>query len=301
MLTYLEDTSLFDSPAQTLVNTVNTVGVMGKGIAAEFKRRYPQMFKEYRGLCLSSKLGIGKLHIYRTPNKTIVNFPTKRHWREQSQVDYLEKGLKKFTSFYMDYGVSSVSFPQLGCGNGELEWADVQPVMEKYLEQLPIPVYIHLYPTPEGFLPERLDPTYAEEVLEERQSISLEMVLRDLSELIAGWHSRQGELTLFSSKASLSSDRIEVTLSSGQMAQVYHENIANLWNSLLIARTISLDDVRNELQSDELSEWFMELVSQLPYLKPVKLRLRNSSNHQTGLRYQPPAGQLKRKTPEIIL
>ncbi|HLD94727.1 MAG TPA: macro domain-containing protein, partial [Anaerolineales bacterium] len=157
MITYL-DISLFDSPAQTLVNTVNTVGVMGKGIALAFKQLYPEMYQEYRKLCEERKFTVGMLYIYRTPNKIVVNFPTKQHWRTPSRLDYIEAGLKKFVDRYQDYGISSVSFPQLGCGNGELDWQkQVQPLMEKYLKDLPIPVYIHLYPQDPDFVPERLD------------------------------------------------------------------------------------------------------------------------------------------------
>jgi O-acetyl-ADP-ribose deacetylase (regulator of RNase III) len=157
MLTYVT-ISLFDSPAQTLVNTVNTVGVMGKGIAAVFKKLYPEMYGQYRRLCQEGKFNVGTLYIYRTPNKIIVNFPTKKHWRQPSQVEYIEAGLRKFVEHYTDYGISSVSFPQLGCGHGELDWeTQVQPVMERYLQNLPIPVYIHLYSRKRGLSCEAVD------------------------------------------------------------------------------------------------------------------------------------------------
>jgi len=86
MLSYVT-TSLFDSPAQTLVNTVNTVGVMGKGIAAKFKQRYPEMYTRYREVCAAGQLETGKLLLYRTPNKWVLNFPTKRDWRQPSRVE----------------------------------------------------------------------------------------------------------------------------------------------------------------------------------------------------------------------
>ena len=157
MLTYVT-ISLFDSPAQTLVNTVNTVGAMGKGMAAVFKQLYPEMYQQYRRLCMEGKLDIGMLYIYRTPNKIIVNFPTKKHWRQRSRIEYIEAGLERFVASYGDYGISSVSFPQLGCGHGELDWErQVQPVMERYLRGLPILVYIHLYPKRPDFAPERLE------------------------------------------------------------------------------------------------------------------------------------------------
>lgn len=145
MLIYVK-TNLFDSPAQVLVNTVNTVGVMGKGIALEFKRLYPQMFRQYQSFCENGQFTVGKLWIYRTSNKWILNFPTKRNWRQKSRLEDIEMGLKKFKDTYQQQGITSISFPQLGIGNGGLDWENqVQPLMEKYLSDLPIRVYIHLY------------------------------------------------------------------------------------------------------------------------------------------------------------
>ena len=92
------------------MNTVNTVGVMGKGIALVFKQLYPEMYKEYRRLCEEQLLSVGKLYIYRTPNKIIVNFPTKQHWRHPSRLDYLEFGLHKFVDRFQEYGISSIFF-----------------------------------------------------------------------------------------------------------------------------------------------------------------------------------------------
>ncbi len=84
MITYVSG-DLFKTPARVLVNTVNTVGVMGKGVAKEFKRLFPQMFQEYRGACENKKFDIGNLFLYKTPNKWVLNFPTKRHWRNPSR------------------------------------------------------------------------------------------------------------------------------------------------------------------------------------------------------------------------
>jgi O-acetyl-ADP-ribose deacetylase (regulator of RNase III) len=145
LITYLKS-NLFFSPAQVLVNTVNTEGVMGKGIAKEFKKLFPDMFKNYQTLCESKKLQVGNLWIYKTPNKWVLNFPTKKSWRQPSKIEYIEAGLKKFVDNYSSKGIQSVAFPPLGCGNGELNWEnDVKPLMEKYLKSLPIDVYIHLY------------------------------------------------------------------------------------------------------------------------------------------------------------
>ena len=143
MIEYIEG-DLFKSPAQVIVNTVNTVGVMGKGIALEFKKHYPDMFTAYRTACEKRQLKTGKLMLWYAPDHWILLFPTKEHWRNPSKLEYIENGLRKFVNTYAEKHITSIAFPKLGCGNGELNWTDVQPLMEKYLRELPIDVYIYL-------------------------------------------------------------------------------------------------------------------------------------------------------------
>ena len=144
MITYMTS-DLFQSPAQVLVNAVNTVGVMGKGIALEFKKRYPEMFREYQTLCKTGQLDMGQIWLYKSPQKWILNFPTKRDWRDPSCLEYVETGLIKFTETYEQQGITSISFPRLGCGLGGLDWeTEVRPLMEHYLIPLPIDVMIHV-------------------------------------------------------------------------------------------------------------------------------------------------------------
>ena len=143
MIRYIEG-DIFKSPAQVIVNTVNTVGVMGKGIALEFKKRYPDMFQAYRDICDRRKLKIGSLMLYYEPDHWVLLFPTKENWRNPSRMEFIEAGLAKFCRTYAEKGITSVAFPKLGCGNGELNWSEVQPVMEKYLKDLPIDIYIYL-------------------------------------------------------------------------------------------------------------------------------------------------------------
>lgn len=142
MLRYVEG-DLFSSPAQVIVNTVNTVGVMGKGIALEFKKRYPEMFEHYKKICDKHNLVIGKLMLWYAPDHWLLLFPTKEHWRNPSKMEYIEKGLMTFVRKYADYNITSIAFPKLGCGNGGLNWNDVRPLMEKYLSDLPIDVFIY--------------------------------------------------------------------------------------------------------------------------------------------------------------
>jgi len=284
MLTYVT-ISLFNSPAQTLVNTVNTVGVMGKGIAAVFKELYPEMYQRYRRLCQEGELDVGMLYIYRTPNKIIVNFPTKKHWRQRSLVQYIRTGLEKFVTHYGDYGISSVSFPQLGCGHGELNWErQVQPVMERYLQDLPIPVYIHLYPKPPDFIPERLNGDYARQVRLERQRISTNRLWQDLQRLVGQAY----QLTLFGPVVEMDEEHIlfRPLNGEGEPVVVYRQDVEDLWNTLRLRGTVRETDVPQPIGEDGATSWLFELLKHVEYIQPVTLHSKSRKASQ-GLRYAP--------------
>lgn len=135
---------LFESKNKTIVNTVNCVGVMGKGIAQAFKSRFPEMFEDYARRCQLSQVHLGVPYLYSDILGTsIVNFPTKMHWRSPSRLDDVIRGLDIFAEKYKEWGIESVAFPPLGCGNGGLEWAVVGPVMYQRLAILDIPVEIY--------------------------------------------------------------------------------------------------------------------------------------------------------------
>lgn len=143
MITYIEG-DIFESGAKVLVNPVNTAGVMGKGLALEFKKRYPAMFEAYRRLCEDGQFQVGDLWLYKADDKWILNFPTKRHWREKSTLDIIETGLQKFAAIYAQEGIASIAFPKLGSGLGGLDWeTQVKPLMERYLGELPIEIWIY--------------------------------------------------------------------------------------------------------------------------------------------------------------
>jgi len=148
--------NMFESKAQTLVNTVNCVGIMGKGIAQEFKKRYPEMFKDYKSRCDRGAVQLGHPYIFKTLyDKAIINFPTKQHWRAMSRLDDIRKGLDVFVEKYKQWGIKSVAFPPLGCGNGGLEWEVVGPVIYQKLLSVDIPVEIYApYGTVQKFLTE---------------------------------------------------------------------------------------------------------------------------------------------------
>lgn len=140
----IKEGNIFESKAQTLVNTVNCVGVMGKGLALEFKNKYPDMFIAYEQICKQGLLNIGKLWIYKTENRWILNFPTKYDWRKPTQEYYLELGLEKFIETYQQRGITSIAFPLLGASNGGLSPEISLAIMKKHLEKCEIPVTIYL-------------------------------------------------------------------------------------------------------------------------------------------------------------
>lgn len=134
---------LFKSKAQTLVNTVNCVGVMGKGIALEFKKRFPDMFRDYAERCARREVKIGQPYVYRVGQPWILNFPTKQDWRALSRLEDVEAGLKYLLSHYREWGISSLAVPPLGTGHGQLEWRIVGPILQDYLSRLDIPVELY--------------------------------------------------------------------------------------------------------------------------------------------------------------
>lgn len=139
--------NIFNTKAQTIVNTVNCVGVMGKGIALVYKLRYPAMFDLYKSYCSSKHIDIGKLWLYKgEPNAPwVLNFPTKKHWKFPSKIEYIVEGLEKFVATYKEKGITSIAFPLLGTHNGGLDKDEVLSIMTQYLSQCDIPVEIYEY------------------------------------------------------------------------------------------------------------------------------------------------------------
>lgn len=137
--------NIFTSKCQTLVNTINCVGVMGAGIALEFRLRYPEMFDRYVELCDQKALDIGKLWIYKSTSKWILNFPTKKSWKSPSKLEYLEQGLQKFIGTYQEKRISSIAFPLLGARHGGIPQEISLEIMQRYLKNCSIPIEIYQY------------------------------------------------------------------------------------------------------------------------------------------------------------
>ena len=139
--------NLLDSTARALVNTVNTVGVMGKGIALQFREAYPHNFRVYRQACSDKAVAPGKMLVVEdqdlTGPRTIINFPTKRHWRGRSRLEWIESGLDDLRRVLEDGNIPGVAIPPLGCGNGGLDWAVVRPLIEQKLAGIVTEVIVY--------------------------------------------------------------------------------------------------------------------------------------------------------------
>lgn len=271
MITYV-DFSLFDSPAKVLVNTVNTVGVMGKGIAKEFKSIYPEMFTEYQRLCEDRELDIGKLWIYKTSHKWVLNFPTKKHWRSPSKPEYLEAGLKKFVEVYKDARITSVSFPQLGCGNGELDWdTESKPLMEEYLSSLPIKVFVHVVYTGSGFKPEHRVPKATKEWLrEEPGSLAFAEVWDDLVDIV----NAKGKFATLDGKDTFEASIFEDAEGDGveivdvdDVVRFHKEQLLDLWQQVRGLGICMPHIMPGGL--DFHSAYIVSLLAELDYFEPI--------------------------------
>ena len=139
--------NLLDASVAALVNTVNTVGVMGKGIALQFKNRFANNYKIYREACKAQSFNVGELLVVQeddlTDKKLIINFPTKAHWRADSKYEYIESGLKELRKLILEKNIKSIALPPLGCGNGGLDWEKVKPMIEHHLGDLPAEVLVY--------------------------------------------------------------------------------------------------------------------------------------------------------------
>jgi uncharacterized protein YwgA/O-acetyl-ADP-ribose deacetylase (regulator of RNase III) len=149
---------LFESSAQTWVNTVNCVGVMGKGVALGFKQRFPEMFADYERRCHRGEVRLGRPYLFKQlVEPWILNFPTKQHWRQVTNLKDIIAGLQHLQARYKNWGIKTLAVPPLGCGNGQLEWRVVGPTLYRYLDELDIPVELY---APHGTPHAELQPSF---------------------------------------------------------------------------------------------------------------------------------------------
>jgi O-acetyl-ADP-ribose deacetylase (regulator of RNase III) len=139
MITYTQG-NLLDADVDALVNTVNTFGIMGKGIALMFKEAFPQNFRAYEAACKYKEVRIGHMFVTERRDlvgpKWIINFPTKNHWRHPSKLEWISEGLRDLRRVIVDHHIRSIALPPLGSGNGGLDWSQVRPLIERELQDL---------------------------------------------------------------------------------------------------------------------------------------------------------------------
>ena len=214
----------------------------------------------------------------------MLNFPTKVHWRNSSRIEWIEQGLAKFIAAYADQGISEISFPQLGCGNGSLDWADVRPLMEHYLAKVTIPVYIHDFTVDVG-LPEHLEPI-ARALKEARASSgSFDNFIASIRAAVTA---SNGDLTTLDSRtafrAHLRDDKgltIETDTSSCLLEE---EDLRGVWF-----------DVRSGLVTRENAGWstksggepLLSLLSVIPDMRAVQIQRADRSDPEFAVELRP--------------
>lgn len=262
MLTF-HRTSILTSSAQTVVNTVNTVGVMGKGLAAAYKKRFPDMFSEYKEVCASGLLDPGAYWLWKGNEQWVLNFSTKMHWRNPSKLEYVENGLKKFAQEFEALGVREIAFPRLGCGNGGLDWGVVKPLMVSYLHKLPITIYIHDFEKKIG-CPEHED-------LESGTIFSgdFEGFLNDIHSTLMLNKGRLSTLA-FHRDFDVKIDQCRNLLTTGQDEGLLadEDDLYRIW-SVLMKSPLTREDLPE--QAFDKALFLFSILASLPYVRPVNI------------------------------
>lgn len=145
MLELIEKGNIFNSSCEFLVNPVNCVGVMGKGLALEFKNKYPLNFEIYKKACDNASFNIGNLLIVPVDNKFIVNFPTKKHWRNKSDLEFIKIGLEELKVAIKEFNIKSIALPKLGCGLGGLDWNEVFDLIKDFHNSIDNNVLVQVF------------------------------------------------------------------------------------------------------------------------------------------------------------
>ncbi len=286
MITYVHG-DLFYSPARVLVNPVNTVGAMGSGTAYDFKRFFPDMYEHYRDLCQRDEFAIGQLMLYRTPHKWILNFPTKRHFRATASLDHIEDGLKKFVRIYAEQDITSVSFPALGIDEDGLAWDEVKPIMESYLEPLPMSVYVHIHTdkTADARRSTRAMKTW---LTGRPSTISFEVFWKELLRIVqididAKSHIPfKGVATPTKGRQRLS---LKLTPRRGDSVFLPETQLRDLWQYVTRAGYVLPQNLPAGLEQH--ASMIMILLAQVSLLRPIQLE-RQDGDVFTGLQYIPP-------------
>ena len=282
MIAYIAG-DLLDSPAKVLVNTVNTRGVMGAGIALRFKKIYPDMFMRYRELCEQGRFRIGNLFLYKTSHKWILNFPTKDHWRAPSRTEFIEAGLRKFIATHDEMGITSIAFPLLGCGNGGLDYdTQVRPLMEHYLGNASFPSFIY-HGMPKTLVPEHHDSQrVATWLRSEPSALPFDEVWQDILALLSQTCQFSTRKTRNVFTVTAQDNPASLFISSPRKRfHISNDELVDFWQQL---RDYGITH-RNIAPDHRNLSYLAPLFVQLPYVHMVEI-----SETTTGLRANPAVG-----------
>ncbi len=277
MITYVLG-DIFTSPVAVLVNTVNTRGVMGMGIAKDFKTYFPEMFVQYQRLCELGELRIGRLFYYRSAHKSVLNFPTKRHWRDKSSLEILKAGLETFIDRYEEYSITSIAFPQLGCGNGELNWDyQVRPLMERFLGDLPIKVYIHLYDGNREFVEHRSTSDMKAWLQSEPEALPFSEVWEDILESVTSEHvtPKRWHLGNHDDEAALYFE-----MPAGSVL-ISSDDLRSVWYQLRSVGFLAITDLPDHISA--VGEELLELLTALGYIQPAEYSSVSTLENAAGV------------------
>jgi O-acetyl-ADP-ribose deacetylase (regulator of RNase III) len=277
-------TSIMHSGAQTVVNTVNCVGVMGKGLAAALKARHPTMFDAYKAICDRGALTPGKLWLWKGLDQWVLNFPTKNHWRGPSRLEWVESGLEKFVAEYANRGITEISFPRLGCGNGGLDWDDVKPLMEKYLSNLTIPVYVHDFEYDLG-MPEHLEDISRRITASLDSTRSFEGFVSAIRQVL---EAARGEMVTLAGdqqfKAFLVDDEELIIKSISGSFSVPVDELRGVWIALMNG-VVTKDRVLWAAGDD--ADYMLAILSLLPDVRAIQVQKRRSERAEIAVELKP--------------
>lgn len=262
------------SSAQTVVNTVNTVGVMGKGLAASFKKRHPDMFKIYKDICKRGELSPGSFWLWKGPEQWVLNFATKKHWRNPSKFEYVRDGLQEFRNKYEALGIREIAFPRLGCGNGGLDWNEVKPLMVDFLRGLPITVYVHDFEKPLQRMEHEISQL---PLISKYEPGSFEEFCDDLRVLI---DSRKGRVRTLKSPwpflVRLTDSRELRGAGDCDKVLATEDDLFRIW-SMLMDIPVSRFDLPETAQENALK--VLSVIAELPYARPINLASKSGRNN----------------------
>jgi hypothetical protein len=285
------ESDIFVSPATVWVHPVNTAGVMGSGLSSEFKRFFPQVYEEYRALCASGRLALGRVWLAQAGRKRILHLPIKAHWRANAKREDIEAAVQLLASRWAEWGIGSLAVPEFG--DGDLTWqADIRPLFESALDALPIPVYLHIYDRKHDAA--RNLRQIADLLNKPVGRVPFERLLRDLGRVIRKANGRfvvggSGAGFSVSLEATARRTRLTLTPDDGEPQTLSDSQLADLWATLQAAGLLMGWQFPGALEPWAL--YLIPLLDGLDYVRGVTAAVSGSGAAPNALLFVPPLTQ----------